>query len=1168
MKKIGALIGSTLILCLGLSGCGGGSSKSKSQSSENTKTLVSISVTSTNSATSVAIGATLHLAAQGKFSDGTVEDITPQVAWKSSDTTMAIVNSAGVLTGAKAGSVTVSASESTISGSIGIVVTQVALSSIAIGGNVSLTAGASEQLSAQGAYSDSSTQSITSQVTWKSLDTTIATVSSSGMLTSLKAGTVSITASMGSVTGNASVTVTSVSLTTINVGAPSPSLAAGGSEQLTATGMYSDNSTQSLTGQVIWSISDPTVASISGTGFLTALKAGSVTVMATLGSVSGTGNVAVTTPSLSSVAITPALFSIASGQTRQLSAVGAYSDGSSQDVTGKVTWKSLDTTIATVGSSGMLTSLKAGTVSITASMGSVTGSASVTVTSASLTTINVGAPSPSLATGGTEQLTATGVYSDNSTQSLTNQVIWSTSDPTVASVSGTGFLTALKAGSVTVTATSGSVSGTGNVAVTASSLSSITITPAVFSIASGQTKQLSAVGVYSDGNSRDVTSQVTWNSLGTGYATVSSTGLVTGVSAGNSTITASIGSTTGSAVATVTAALLRSIVVSPATASIATGQTQAFTANGIFSDGSSTDMTDSVVWGSNAARFASVDATGLATGVGAGTATITAASGTTSGSAILTVTTAVLSEVDISPDAETIPIGGQVQLTLTGTYSDGTTQTLTNVTWSSSDPSFASVDPVSGNVTGVADSNGYPVTITATSNGMSDTTTVFVTPAVMESLEITPATDSIASGTSVQYSVVANYSDGSMQPLTAGLSWSSAPASIAGVDSNGMATGVAPGQATITVSYASLTGSAVLTVTPATLSSIVVTPVLDKVGVNGNVQFTATGVFTDSSTQDLTAQVSWTSSAANIALINNTGLATGLSLGATTVTATYGGLNGSTTLTVATSTLVSITIAPPNPILPPRARLQMTAYGNFSDGSQIPLSGVQWRTYGGKSHSRFGGYYATISHSGLLRTKRSSTQPIQITASLSGLTGTTSLTITTMTVKSLRLTPANPTMAVGTTLPFKLIGTFSDGVTTVDLSNSARWQTSNWRNALINNSGVVFGRSSGSATISGSYGGLTPATTTLTISNATLESITIDPASPTILLGALQPFTALGLFSDGSTQDITTISRWTSSTPAVAVINRNGVAWSASHGQTDINATFSGVTGATPLNVN
>ena len=137
-----------------------------------------------------------------------------------------------------------------------------------------------------------------------------------------------------------------------------------------------------------------------------------------------------------------------------------------------------------------------------------------------LTTINVGTPSPSLASGGTEQLTATGVYSDSTTQSLTTQVIWNISDSKVASLSSAGFLTALKAGSVTVTATLGSISGTGNVVVTGPSLSSITITPAVFSIASGQSKQLSALGVYSDGTSQDVTGQVTWTSLSTSYATV------------------------------------------------------------------------------------------------------------------------------------------------------------------------------------------------------------------------------------------------------------------------------------------------------------------------------------------------------------------------------------------------------------------------------------------------------------------------------------------------------------------------------------------------------------------------------------------------------------------------------------------------------------------------
>ncbi|MGA9587107.1 MAG: Ig-like domain-containing protein [Terracidiphilus sp.] len=945
------------------------------------------------------------------------------------------------------------------------------------------------------------------------------------------------------------------------------SVAVGASLQLTAEGSYSDGTVSNITSQVTWASSNSSLAKANPTGLLTTYQPGSVTVTAALGSITGSMALSVSKAALSTIRVLDAT-SLAAGSSEQLAAQGNYTDSASQAITSQVTWQSSDTTVASVSNSGLLTSIKAGTVTITATMNSVSGTASITVTSSVLTAINVSVPFPSLSSGATEQLAATGLYSDNTTQLLASQAIWSTSDPTIASVNGAGFLTALKAGSVTVTASMGGVSGTGAVVVSAPSLSSIAITPAVFSIGSGQTKQLSAKGIYSDGTTQNVSNQVTWNSLSTGSATVSATGLVSGASAGISTITATLGSVTGSAMATVTAAQLQSIVVTPATASIATGQTQAFAANGIFSDGSSTDMTDSVIWSSSATKFATVDTNGLATGVSAGAAMVTATSGTVSGSAALTVTTAVLTEVDISPDAQTIPIGGQVQLTLTGTYSDSTTQTLTNATWSSSDPSFASVDPALGNVTGVANSNGYPITITATSNGLSDTTTVFVTAAVMESLAITPATDSIASGTSVQYSVSANYSDGSMQPLTSGLSWISSLAAIAGVDANGVATGIAPGQATITVSYASMTGSATLTVTPATLTSIVVTPVLDQVGVNGNVQFTATGVFTDSSTQDLTAQVSWGSSAAGVALINNTGLATGLSLGTSTITATYGGLSGSTTLTVATSTLVSITIAPANPILPPNARLQMTAYGNFSDGSQIPLSGVQWRTNSGKSHTWWGGYYATISRSGLLRTRRSVAQPIQITATLNGITGTTTLTVTTMSVTSLQLTPATPTIAVGTTLPFKLIGTFSDGITTVDLSNSARWQTSSWRYAVMDNSGVVYGRSVGSVTISGSYGGLTPATTTLTVSNATLQGITVNPANPTILLGALQPFTAVGLFSDGSTQDITAISRWTSSTPGVAVINRSGVAWSASHGQTNINANVDGVTGSTLLNIN
>jgi uncharacterized protein YjdB len=989
MKKIDALLGSILITCLVLSGCGGGSSKSNSQSTSSTKTLSSITVSAKNGAKSVVAGATLQLAAQGTYSDGSTADITSSVTWSTSDVTIATANASGLLTSIKAGSVAATAKQGSLTGSMTISVSTASLSSIAVSGGASLAAGLSEQLSAQGTYSDKSTQAITSQVTWQSSDATVATVSGSGMLTSLKAGTVTITASMNAVSGNAG----------------------------------------------------------------------------------------------------------------------------------------------------------------------------VAVTSAVLTAINVGVQSPSLATGSTEQVTATGVYSDSSTQALTSLVTWNSSDPTIATVIGGGLLSAVKPGSVAVMATMSGVSGTGTVVVTAPSISSITITPPAFSIASGQRKQLSAVGVYSDGTSHDVTSQATWNTLNFSNATVNSSGLVTGVSAGNATITATIGSTVGSATATVTSAQLASIVINPTTASIATGQTQSFTASGIFSDASTTDITNSVTWNSTATNFATISAAGLATGISAGSATITASSGSvTSAPATLTVTSAVLTEIDIAPDGEYIPVGGQYQLSVTGTYSDSSTQTITNASWSSSDSTLASVDPNTGIVAGVASSNNNPVTITASYGGLTNTTTVYITAAVPESLQITPATASIASGTTQQFAVNVVYSDGSIQPVTAGLSWLSSSASVVGIDVNGLATSLTPGQATITVGYDSMTTSASLTVTPATLTDIVVTPLTTVVGINGNVQFTATGVFTDNSTQDLTAQAVWSSSNASYALISAGGLATGLSAGTTTISASYGGVNGAATLSVTTATLVSIAITPSNPIVPPHSKIQLTAIGTFSDGSQIVLSGVSWRTSSAK--------YAMINGNGVLRTKKATNKPVPVYARLNGITGQTALTITSMAIQSLTINPTAPTIAVGTTQQLSLVGLFSDGVTTVDLTASARWQTSNYQDAVINRQGIATGTSAGSVTITGSANGQTPATATLNVSNATIQSITVTPAAPTIALGSMQQFAASGLFSDGSTQDITSVVTWTSSSPTIAVVNQKGVASSATHGQTDVNATFKGVTGSTLLSVN
>ncbi|HEY2467369.1 MAG TPA: Ig-like domain-containing protein [Terracidiphilus sp.] len=956
-------------------------------------------------------------------------------------------------------------------------------------------------------------------------------------------------------------------LVSISVTGSTASLAAGTTLQLAAEGSYSDGTTAILTNQATWTTSNSTLATANTSGLITSYKAGSVTVTAIQGSVSGKMNISVTQATLSSISVLGA-GSLAAGSTVQLGAQGAYSDKTTQSITNQVTWQSSDSTVASVSTSGLVTAVKAGTVTITAAMNSVSGTAGVTVTAAAvvLNAINVGTPSPSMAAGGTEQLTATGVYSDNSTQLLTSQVAWSSSDTTVASVSASGVLTGVKAGSVTVTATLGTISGIGSVSVSAPALSSVTIFPAAFSIASGQNKQLSATGFYANGTSQDVTNQVAWNSQNTASATVSSSGLVSGVSAGTATITATLGSITGTSVATISTAQLQSIAITPLTASIATGQTQQYMANGIFSDGSQSDITNAVTWNSSDTSIATVNATGLATGVNAGTAAISATSGsvTSATAATLTVTSAVLTEIDIAPDEQYIPVGGQYQLTLTGTYSDNSTQSITGGTWTSSDSTFASVDPNTGIVTGVANSNNNAITITASYGGLTNTTTVYITSAVPESLQLTPTSASIASGTTLQYAANVVYSDGSIQPVTAGIAWTSSAATVAGVDSNGLATGLAPGQATISAAYESMTGTALLTVTPAVLTNIVVTPITTVVGINGNVQFTATGVFSDNSAQDLTSQAVWTSSSAAFAVISADGVASGLSAGTTTITASFGGVSGSATLNVTTAQLIGIAISPDKPIVPPHSKIQLTAIGTFSDGSQLPLSGVSWHT----SSARF----AMINGSGVLRTKKSTSKAVTVSATLNGISGQTNINITSMTLQALSVKPSTPTIAVGTTQGFSLIGTFSDGVTQVDLTASARWQTSNYQFAVINRQGVATAVAQGVVVITGtmkSLGGpLTTATATLTVSNATLQGITVTPASQTIALGGLQQFAASGLFSDGSTQDITTVATWNSSTPTVAVINASGVASSASHGQTNINATFKNVTGSTTLNVN
>jgi hypothetical protein len=159
-----------------------------------------------------------------------------------------------------------------------------------------------------------------------------------------------------------------------------PSVLKGSTRQFTATGSYSDGTTQNLTDKAIWSSSNSVVAVVTKTGLATGFATGSSTIQVALGSVAGSTTLTVTAAVLSSIAVTPANPSISNGTTQQFTAMGTYSDGSTQNVTNLVTWSSSDTVVDMISASGLATANGVGTSMIQATLSGVNGSTTLTVT--------------------------------------------------------------------------------------------------------------------------------------------------------------------------------------------------------------------------------------------------------------------------------------------------------------------------------------------------------------------------------------------------------------------------------------------------------------------------------------------------------------------------------------------------------------------------------------------------------------------------------------------------------------------------------------------------------------------------------------------------------------------------------------------------------------------
>jgi hypothetical protein len=516
-----------------------------------------------------------------------------------------------------------------------------------------------------------------------------------------------------------------------------------------------------------------------------------------------------------------------------------------------------------------------------------------------------------------------------------------------------------------------------------------------------------------------------------------------------------------------------------------------------------------------------------------------------------------LSIVEVLPaPAGTLSISGTISPSASGS---GTTLTLsgtadsTTTANASGNYSFASL--VSGSYVVTPSKTGVVFTPTSQSVTLSGAsmTAVNFTAATLTSIAVTPVNPTVPAGSTEQFTATGTYSDGSTPNLTSQVTWSSSNTGVATVNNSGLASAIAAGSSIMTATLGSVSGNTTLTVQPTTL---VITTTSLPTGVVSQ-PYSSTLAATGG-----TAPFSWS-------LANSTTLPPGLSLssgGQITGTPTVAGTNiftvqvkdaGTPQQSATQQLTIMVTSPPASYTIWTPATVPVTVDAG-------PDSAVE---LGVKFEANVNGTIAGV------RFYKSSNNTGTHVANLWNSSGTllSSATFTNETASGWQQanfsTPAAITAnSVYVASYHTSVGHYSDDQNYFANSGVDSPPLQALQNGVSGSDGV-FAYGSSSLFPSQGYNASNYWVDVVFVPSATLVSIALTPANPTIQVGATQQFTATGTYSDGSTQSLTSQATWSSSKTGVATISSSGLASGVAGGSSTIAATLGSVSGNTTLTV-
>ena len=564
------------------------------------------------------------------------------------------------------------------------------------------------------------------------------------------------------------------------------------------------------------------------------------------------------------------------------------------DANGTITWSTSDSSVATVSSDGTVTAVKNGTATVTAKCGDLSAQTKVTVINP-LKAITITGTTHSIKKGQTTQL---GLTYDPADTTDSVAATWTSSNTSVATVSKTGLVTALKDGSTTIKATVGNVSSTYDIAVKEVKLTGIKMEEKAL-IHEGDTKALTVECTPTD-TTDDKT--VAWSSSDSTVASVDNNGIVTAVKPGSAVITAKVGNYQATCAVTVDAPL-KEIVPEKAIIDMVKKQT----ANIVYSvvPADTTDSKD-VTFTSSDETVATVNSDGKVTAKKAGKATVTI-TGANGIKATVTVNVSEIpvNEVVLSAQDEIIEAGAKKAITAT-LKPENNTDDNQDVTWTTSDEKIAKVvvdneDSHKATIEGVA--AGSAVITATAANGTKAECTVKV-PKHITSVTL-PETVELTRGTSTTLNVTIAPADTDDDTE---VTWKSSDSDVVKVDEKtGMVYAVKAGKADVTATTKAVDNATAKPFTATTTVTVKENNMTDEIGKklafdefddlligqkdNANNYFNLSDLIKENNITD-NINVEFASSDKAVATIDNDGNVFGLKAGKTIITATVTAIAG------------------------------------------------------------------------------------------------------------------------------------------------------------------------------------------------------------------------------------------------------------------------------------